>query len=66
MSEAYKAVGWNRQKLIYDATAGAAVLVYLGTFMAVTLATNSDVTAETLVIRAFGTAALLLLHVVLC
>ena len=33
--------------------------------MAVTLVTNPDVTVETLLIRAFGTAALLLLHVVL-
>lgn len=66
MSEAYAAVGWNRQKLIYDTTAVAAIALYLGAFSAVTLATNPEITVETLLIRAFGTAALLSLHVVLC
>jgi nitrite reductase/ring-hydroxylating ferredoxin subunit/DMSO/TMAO reductase YedYZ heme-binding membrane subunit len=66
MSHSYQAVGWNRQKRRYDATLGAALLLYLLVFAAVSLARRPTITAETLVIRAFGTAALALLHVVLC
>lgn len=65
MSHAYKAIGWNRQKRIYDVTLAAGVLLYLGLFVGVGFALHPRATAETLLLRAFGTAALLLLHVVL-
>ena len=65
MSESYQAVGWNRQKKIYDTTLIGGVALYLVLFIVLTAILNPNTTAETMVIRAFGTAALLLLHVVL-
>jgi sulfoxide reductase heme-binding subunit YedZ len=65
MSQAYRAVGWNRQKRRYDATIAAVVAAYLVLFIAGGFAIDPDATIETLLIRACGTAALFLLHVVL-
>lgn len=61
----YRAVGWNRQKKIYDTTLVAGVFLYLALFLSVGLLLRPNATLETLLIRAFGTAAFLLLHVVL-
>src|SRR5258708_37854249 len=65
MSVQYQAVGWNRQKQIYDTVLASAVLAYLAIFTGVGSLVHPQATIETLLIRAFGTAALLLLHVVL-
>jgi nitrite reductase/ring-hydroxylating ferredoxin subunit/DMSO/TMAO reductase YedYZ heme-binding membrane subunit len=65
MSVAYQAVGWNRQKKIYDRLLLGGVVLYLGTFVGLTLGLNPDATAEAALIRAFGTSALLLLHIIL-
>lgn len=65
MSVAYRAVSWNRQKRVYDGLLGGGVLVYLATFVGVGAMLHPNATAETLLIRAFGTCALLLLHVIL-
>ncbi len=65
MSIAYQAVGWNRQKRLYDGILLVGVVLYLGLFVAVGAILRPNVTAETLLIRGLGTAALLLLHVVL-
>lgn len=65
MSTAYKAVGWNRQKRRYDIAIAAGVVAYLGVFISIGLITNPNTTIETLLIRAAGTAALLLLSIVL-
>lgn len=65
MSLNYRAVGWNRQKRLYDWTLVGGVALYLIAFIVVNLVTHSEITAETLIIRAFGTAAILLLHVTL-
>lgn len=65
MSHAYRAVGWNRQKKIYDWTLVGGVAAYLVIFVVASLVLSPDITIETLLIRAFGTAALLLLHVIL-
>jgi sulfoxide reductase heme-binding subunit YedZ len=65
MSEAYRAVGWNRQKRRYDAVIAAGVTSYLTVFVAGGVWIDPQMTIETLLIRAFGTAAFLLLHVVL-
>jgi len=65
MSVQYQAVGWNRQKRIYDIILLATVLAYLAVFVGIGSLVHSQATIETLLIRAFGTAALLLLHVVL-
>ena len=65
MSTFYRAVGWNRQKRRYDTAILIGVLAYLTVFVAGGFLIDSNATVETLVIRAFGTCAALLLHVVL-
>ena len=65
MSQVYRAVGWNRQKRRYDATIAAGVALYLGLFLGVGFALHPQATIETMLIRACGTGALFLLHVVL-
>lgn len=65
MSQTYRAIGWNRQKRRYDATIAVGVVAYLLIFLAGGAALDPEATIETLVIRACGTAALFLLHVVL-
>jgi len=66
MSVQYEAVGWNRQKQIYDSVLAGSSLAYLGTFVGLGAWLFPDATVETLLIRGLGTAALLLLHVILC
>jgi nitrite reductase/ring-hydroxylating ferredoxin subunit/DMSO/TMAO reductase YedYZ heme-binding membrane subunit len=65
MSTAYRAVGWNRQKRRYDVTVVVGLGAYLCAFIGGRFLVDPDATIETVIIRAFGTAALLLLHVVL-
>jgi methionine sulfoxide reductase heme-binding subunit len=66
MSVQYQAIGWNRQKRIYDLVLLAGVLGYLGIFVGIGAALHRSATIETLLIRGLGTSAFLLLHVVLC
>lgn len=66
MGTHYQAVQWNRQKKVYDAVLVGGVALYLVTFGAVTLALHPHVTQEILLMRASGSAAFILLHVVLC
>jgi methionine sulfoxide reductase heme-binding subunit len=65
VSVQYQAVGWNRQKRIYDSVLGGLLLVYLLAFLGAGVLIHPNATVETLLIRAFGTAAFLLLHVIL-
>ena len=65
MAHDYHAVGWNRQKKVYDLTMLGLVALSIGSFVAIGLTLHPETTAETLLIRAFGTTALLLLHAVL-
>jgi methionine sulfoxide reductase heme-binding subunit len=65
MSTSYRAVGWNRQKRRYDAAILISVIGYLSVFIAGGFLIDANATVETLIIRAFGTCAALLLHVVL-
>jgi methionine sulfoxide reductase heme-binding subunit len=65
MSVGYQAVGWNRTKKIYDGVLAGALGLYLAIFIGAGTLVHPDATAETLLIRALGTAALLLLHVIL-
>ena len=65
MSVGYQAVGWSRQKRIYDTTLAAGVGAYLAIFGGVTFWLHAEATAETAIIRACGTGAFVLLHVVL-
>ncbi len=65
MSVQYQAIGWNRQKRFYDAVLAGSVVLYLGLFTGIGALVHPNATAETLLIRGFGTAAILLLHVIL-
>jgi nitrite reductase/ring-hydroxylating ferredoxin subunit/DMSO/TMAO reductase YedYZ heme-binding membrane subunit len=66
MGVAYTSVQWNRQKKFYDFALVGGVALYLLAFGAVTEILFPLVTEEILLMRAFGTAAFLLLHVILC
>jgi methionine sulfoxide reductase heme-binding subunit len=66
MSVQYRAVLWNRQKRIYDAVLAGGILLYLALFTGLGALLHPNATAETLLIRGLGTAAFLLLHVILC
>src|SRR5437870_10720951 len=66
MSVQYQAIGWNRQKRIYDSVLALSLLTYLALFVGLGSLVHPNATAETLLIRGLGTAALLLLHIILC
>jgi len=66
MSVQYGAISWNRQKKVYDLTLVSLLTLYVAVFVGVGAWRNPSATAETLLIRALGTAAFLLLNVVLC
>ncbi len=65
MGHAYHAVGWNRQKRVYDALLLGGVAVYLAGFVGVSLWSHPDAALDTALIRALGTSAYVLLHVIL-
>jgi len=65
VSHSYQAVGWNRQKKIYDGLILAGVLTYLLLFIGAGAVVRPEATIAILLIRAFGTGAFLLLHVIL-
>jgi len=66
MSHQYQAIAWNRQKRVYDIVLVAGVTLYLTLFIEVSAFLFPYATATTLIIRAAGSAAFLLLHIVLC
>ncbi|HET8891702.1 MAG TPA: Rieske 2Fe-2S domain-containing protein [Candidatus Angelobacter sp.] len=66
MSAQYAAISWNPKKRAYDLLLLGGILLYIAVFVGTTSALNADATAETLIIRALGTCAFLLLHIVLC
>jgi len=66
VSHGYQAVSWNRQKGFYDLAIAAGVTIYLGLFIAIGSISFPYATPETLIIRGSGSAAFILLHVVLC
>jgi sulfoxide reductase heme-binding subunit YedZ len=65
MGHAYRAVQWNRFKRRYDAWLVTAIVAYIGLFVGLGAWLFPEATAETLVLRALGSCALVLLHVVL-
>jgi nitrite reductase/ring-hydroxylating ferredoxin subunit/DMSO/TMAO reductase YedYZ heme-binding membrane subunit len=65
MSVRYSAVKWNRNKRVYDVTLAVGIGGYLALFIAIGKVTWSG-SYEILLVRALGTCAFLLLHVVLC
>lgn len=65
MSVGYKAVQWSRPKLVYDTILLGAVGLYLYGFMAVTAAMDPTAGMHGVRIRAYGSAAFVLIHVIL-
>jgi len=66
MGVEYTSVQWNRQKKLYDVVLIGGVAAYLVVFAVLTKALFPFVTDEIMLMRAFGTAAFLLLHIILC
>lgn len=65
MGVEYKLVLWNRHKKIYDRFIAISMVLYLLLFFITSFVINPELTAETVIIRAFGSLAILMLHVVL-
>ena len=66
MGVEYVSVQWNRQKKIYDFVLVSGVAAYLVLFAVLTKVLFPYVTDEIMLMRAFGTAAFVLLHLILC
>ncbi len=66
MSHQYSAIGWNTQKRWYDLVLVTGITLYIATFIAFSSLLHPTATAETLIIRACGSCAFLLLTIVLC
>lgn len=66
MGVEYRAVQWNRQKRLYDFTLAGGVAAFLAVFVVVTKLRFPLITDEILLMRAFGVAAFVLLHIILC
>ncbi len=65
MSAGYQPILWNKFKKQYDAILWATIILYLGIFIGCTVLKNPSQNINTTLIRAFGTLAILLLHVIL-
>ena len=65
MSHSYRGVGWSRQKRRYDLVVVTSAFAYLAAFAVVTVATQPYVTAETVILRATGSLAFVMLTAVL-
>ncbi|MEP6669032.1 MAG: Rieske 2Fe-2S domain-containing protein [Chthoniobacter sp.] len=65
MGHAYQAVGWNRQKKLYDFTLLGLVVLAVSVFGTITALRHPDTTAESFLIRFTAVTAFLLLHVIL-
>ena len=65
MSHFYQAVGWSPQKRKYDLLVAVCMLVYLAVFTTVTFGTQPYVTIETLLLRATGSLAFVMLSFIL-
>ena len=61
----YQLVLWNKHKKIYDKIIAFSMLLYIVLFAAITIIFNAETSIETLVIRAFGSLAILMLHIIL-
>ena len=61
----YKLVLWNKHKKTYDVLVGLAMTLYLVVFFVLSFIVNPEITAETVIIRSFGSLAIMMLHIVL-
>src|SRR5204862_5925777 len=64
VSVRYAAVKWNRNKRVYDVVLAAGVVLYLALFVLAGRLVWPGISIEILLIRALGTCAYLMLHVV--
>ena len=65
MSVSYQAVGWNGFKKRYDLLMVVGIVLYLIVFIGVTMATKTATQPAQVIIRAFGSASIILLHFIL-
>lgn len=65
MSVSYKSIQWNRQKLIYDAILLGTVGLYIYIFLTVASNMGTGLDLRGIRIRAYGSAAFILLNVIL-
>ncbi|MCR9285917.1 MAG: ferric reductase-like transmembrane domain-containing protein [Bacteroidetes bacterium] len=65
MAVNYSAVLWNRQKKIYDRIMLGLIGLYLVLFILLNVLFFPEITAETLIIRATGSCAIIMLHIIL-
>lgn len=65
MSVGYKIIDWNPQKKKYDFIMFGCMMLYLVVFTVFNAWLEPDMTFETLLIRATGTLAILMLHIIL-
>ncbi len=65
MSVKYTAIGWNRQKIIYDALIIAGVSLYILLYIYINMWTDPNANFITIRMRSFGSCAFLLLHIIL-
>jgi sulfoxide reductase heme-binding subunit YedZ len=61
----YQMVLWNKHKKTYDKIIVFSMLLYIILFAVITLVFNSETSIETLVIRSFGSLAIIMLHIIL-
>lgn len=65
MGHDYTAVLWVKQKKKYDLYLLLGIVLYLVSFIVGNAVLNPEITEETLIIRSFGTLAIIMLHVIL-
>ena len=65
MGVSYKAVQWNRHKFGYDVILWVAIVLYLYCFEAIAELTHSSLDVRGIWIRDYGSAAFILLHLIL-
>lgn len=65
MSVKYKPIIWNRQIIIYDAILVISLALYIYLFVFASKSIDPDIDLKGVNIRAYGSAAFLLLHVIL-
>lgn len=61
----YQLVLWNKHKKTYDKIIVLSILLYIILFSVTTIVFNSETSIETLIIRAFGSLAIVMLHIIL-
>ena len=61
----YQLVLWSKYKKSYDKIIVLGMLLYIIIFAGVTLIFNTETSVETMIIRAFGSLAIIMLHIIL-